>query len=258
MGDVALRRIAAAGLCVAGLSMAGPALARDYCSTRPSLGQSACVLDPGRTAVETALSDWERDDDSDTVLFADTLFRVGLTDRIEAQIAWTPIGVARDRSDGSRTTRTGDVSIGGRIALRNPDGSGLSYGLQPSVTLPVGRDPIGDGDWSASMIAPVTYDLNDTLNLQFSPEVAYAADDGGDGHHVVPGATLGLGIALGESIDLTAEAQWIGATEAAETRAALAVAWQVSDDLILDAGGAAGLNHATPSLRVYGGVSRRF
>ncbi len=82
----------------------GSAAARDYCSARPSLGQSSCVLDPGRVAVETALSDWERDDDSDTVLFGDTLLRLGLTDRVEAQLDWTPIGIERDRIGNRRTT----------------------------------------------------------------------------------------------------------------------------------------------------------
>lgn len=236
----------------------GTASARDYCSTRPSLGQSACVLDPGRVAVETALSDWERDDGTDTVLFGDTLLRVGLTDRAEAQIGWTPLGIARDRSDGNRTARTGDLTLGARIALRNPDGSGFSYGLQPSVTVPVGRSPIGDAGWSAGLIAPVSYDLKDGLNLQFSPEIIWAADDVGSGHHIVPTATIGVEVAIVDAIDVTAEGQWLRDDGATETRAALAVAWQVSPDFVVDMGGVAGLNRATPSVRIYSGISRRF
>jgi hypothetical protein len=243
-----------------GAALLAPAAAqaRDYCSTRPSLGQSACVLDTSRVAVETALSDWERDDDTDTVLFGDTLLRIGLSDRVEAQIGWTPLGITRDRTDGSRRVRSGDATIGARINLQNPDGSGLSYGLQPSVTLPLGRNPIGDTTWSASMVAPVSYDLNDRLNLQLSPELQIAADDEGRGHHLVPSATLGLGIALTADVDMTVEGQWLHDSSVEEQRLALAIAWQVSPDFIIDMGGVAGLDRDTPAARVYSGISRRF
>lgn len=251
-----IARLAALGVAAALSTTA--AAARDYCSTRPSLGQSACVLDPGRVAVETALSDWERDDDSDTVLFGDTLFRLGLTDRIEAQLDWTPVGIAHDRASGRRTTRTGDMEIGARIALRNPDGKGLSYGLQPSVTVPVGRAPIGGGGWGAGIVAPISYDLNDTLNLQFSPELTWMPRDDATGHMVATTATLGLGINLSDRCQLTAEGQWSHDDEATEHRVALAIAWQLSPDLQIDAGGVAGLDDETPGLRVYSGISHRF
>ncbi|KQN06370.1 hypothetical protein ASE78_15510 [Sphingomonas sp. Leaf25] len=250
MGPPAVIRLPAVAL--AALLLPGVAQARDYCSTRPSLGQSACVLDPGRVAIETALSDWERDDDSDTVLFGDSLLRIGLTDRVEAQIGWTPLGIARDRDDGRRTARSGDVTLGGRINLHHPDGSGLSYGLQPSLTIPIGRAPIGDGQWSAALIAPITYDLGKTFNVQFSPQVAVTNGE------VDPGAVLGLDIALAKKLTTTAELQWQRADRSGQASAALSVAWQLSDDLFLDAGGVVGLNAAAPSLRCYSGISRRF
>ncbi len=251
-----IARLAALG-AVAALSTTAAA-ARDYCPTRPSLGQSACVLDPGRAAIETALSDWERDDDSDTVLFGDSLFRLGLTDRIEAQLNWTPLGIERDRGDGRRTARTGDIEVGGRIALRNPDGKGLSYGVQPSVTVPVGRSPIGGGGWGAGVVAPISYDLSKALNLQFSPELAWMPREDAAGHMVATTATLGLGITLSDRCQLTAEGQWSHDDEATEHRVALAIAWQLSPDLQIDAGGVAGLDADTPKLRIYSGVSHRF
>lgn len=249
-------------LCAALLGMVAflpaAASARDYCPTRPSLGQSACTLDTGRVAIETALSDWERDSETDTVLFGDTLFRLGLADRVELQVDWTPVGIVRDRETRGRTTRTGDLEVGGRIALRNPDGKGLSYGLQPSVTVPVGRSPIGAGGWGAALVAPVSYDLNDTLNLQFSPEIATMPREERGGNMMVETVTLGLGIAASDECQVTVEGQWSHDDMTTEHRAALAVAWQVSDDFFIDAGGVAGLDDDTPAWRVYSGLSRRF
>lgn len=242
----------------AALFVPSMASARDYCPTRPSLGQSACTIEAGHFAIETALSDWERSTDSDTVLFGDTLFRLGVTDRAELQVDWTPLGIVRDRPNGRNVNRTGDLEIGSRIALRNPDGKGLSYGLQPSVTIPVGRSPVGNGGWGAAMVAPVSYDLTKRINLQFSPELAWMPRDDRGGNMVVTTATLGLGIMLDNACQLTTEFQWQRDEAVTEHRLALAVAWQVSDDFFIDTGGVAGLDDDTPELRVYSGLSRRF
>ncbi|WP_055785174.1 MULTISPECIES: transporter [unclassified Sphingomonas] len=240
------------------LSVPSVAAARDYCPTRPSLGQSACTVEAGHFAIETALTDWERSRDSDTVLFGDTLFRLGLSDATELQVEWTPIGVARDRPIGRNVARTGDLEVGTRIALRNPDGKGLSYGLQPSVLVPVGRSPIGDGGWGAAMVAPVSYDLSDRLNLQFSPEIAWLPREQGRGNMVVATATVGLGLTLSKACQLTTELQFERADDVTDHRLALAVAWQLSDDVFIDTGGAAGLDDHTPELRLYSGISKRF
>lgn len=252
-----MTRIAFAVLGAA-LLLPSTASARDYCPTRPSLGQSACTIEAGHFAIETALSDWERSSDSDTVLFGDTLFRLGLTDAVELQADWAPLGVARDRPNGRAVTRTGDLEIGSRIALRNPDGKGLSYGLQPSVTIPIGRSPIGEGGWGAAMVAPVSYDLTRRINLQFSPELAWTPREDRGGNMVVATATLGLGVMLDDACQFTGEFQWERSETATEHRLALAVAWQVSDDVFIDTGGVAGLDDDMPELRLYSGLSRRF
>lgn len=257
-----------AAIALASALQIDAAAARDYCSTRPSLGQSACVLDAGRSAIETGLVDWERDDTADqrtdTILFADTLVRTGISNRVEAQIGWTPFGTQRSSDRESRGTRArvGDVSLGTRIALRNPDGSGFSFGLQPSVTLPVGRRPVGSGDWSASMIVPMTYDVTDVINLQLSSEVAAAANDTGRGRHLYYGTTAGVEVALSDPVHLTVEGQWYRNNEktaaASEVRAAAALAWMPQENLVLDIGGVGGLNQSTPDFRLYAGFSRRF
>lgn len=247
-------------MAMVGMALLAPGVAhaRDYCPTRPSLGQSACTIEPGRFAIETALSDWERSSDSDTVLFGDTLLRLGLTDATELQVEWTPLGIAHDRPGGGNIGRTGDVQIGARIAFRNPDGKGLSFGVQPSIVVPVGRTPIGQSGWGAAMVAPASYDLSDTINLQFSPELAWMPREDRGGNAVVATGTLGLGFLLSKACQLTTELQWQRADHAAEHRLALAVAWQVSDDFFIDAGGVAGLDDHTPGLRLYSGLSRRF
>jgi hypothetical protein len=91
--------------------------------------------------------------------------------------------------------------------LRFPDGSGLSAAVQPFVTLPVGRQPIGAGDWGAGLVVLITYDLNGTLNLQLTPEADQAVDADGSGRHFAYSGTIGLEIAISKAVSGTIEFQ---------------------------------------------------
>ena len=73
------------------------------------------------------------------------------------------------------------------------------------MIVPVGRAPIGSGGWGAAMVAPVSYDLSDTINLQFSPELAWLPREEGRGNAAVATGTLGLGMMLSKACQLTTE-----------------------------------------------------
>lgn len=252
--------------------VAAPAAAQDraYCPERPGLGTPACTIAPGRVSVETALADWTRDEDSsqhsDTILIGDTIVRVGLTDNVEAQIGFTPFGHVRTRDKFAggvdSANRIGDVLLGFKANLSNPDGEGLSIALQPFVTLPVGRAPVGAGDWGAGLIVPVTYDLSDALNFETTSEIAAAVDEDGHGRHVAYGETVGLALAVTKALTATAEVQALRdddpAGAATQTLAGLSLAYLVGKDTQFDIGANAGLNRHASDMEIYLGVSRRF
>lgn len=257
---------------LAALLIAAPAAAqdkpRDYCPARPGLGSPACTIDPGRVSVETSLADWTLDkqpgDRTDTILFGDTLVRIGLTDVIEAQLGWTPVGLVRERSGGavSRATRVGDATLGLKANLANPDGSGLSVAVQPFVTLPLGRSPVGAGDWGAGVVLPVTYDLSKTVNVQVVPEVDAAVDADGRGRHLAASAVVGVGVQLSDKLTVEVEGQALRDDDPAgktwQDSAAVSFAYKASDDLQFDVGGIAGLNRAAADIELLAGISRRF
>jgi hypothetical protein len=242
--------------------------ARDYCPARPGLGSPACTIDAGRVSVETSLADWtldkQGDDRTDTVLIGDTLVRVGLTDTVEAQIGWTPVGVVRARSSGivDRATRTGDVTLGLKANFVSPDGSGLSIAARPFVTLPVGRSPVGAGDWGAGLVVPITYDLSKTVNVQFVPEVDAAVNGDGHGRHFAASAVVGLGVALNDRLTVELEGQVLRDDDPMgrtwQDNAALSFAYKAGDNLQFDIGGIAGLKRDAPDVELVAGISRRF
>lgn len=255
------------------LLSAGPAYAadlRELCPERPGLDVPACTLDPGHVLVETAVADWtlDRQPDSrkDTIVLADTLVRFGVGPSTELRAGFTGYGVERerDRTAGTITKvhRAGDLTLSLKQNLSNPDGKHLSVAMLPTLTLPIGRQPIGAGTWEATLRVPATWEVTDVIQLQVTPEIEAAADEDGTGRHLAWGTAAGVQFELTKTLNLTVEVEAIRDRGPEEHQtlavAAASVAFQVGKNLQFDVGGAAGLNHDTPDARAYWGIARRF
>ena len=257
---------------VLALLVAMPAAAQDrpFCADRPGLGAPACTLAPGRVMVETGIGEWTRDDTSDertdTIVVAETFVRIGVTETLEAQVGWTPYGRqrVRDRATGAmdRIDGVGDVLVGAKLNLANPDGEGFSIAVQPGFTLPVGRSGIGAGDWSAALLVPLSYGLSGGLSLQATPQALATVDEDGSGRHLAWGSVVGLGLTITDSLAAGLEVQVMRDDDPGEATtqafAGVSTAWQPGEDWQLDAGVNLGLNRASDDLQLYAGISRRF
>lgn len=234
-----------------------------FCPNRPDLGSSVCTTEPGRVLVEVSGIDWTVSNDADMredrILAGDLLVRVGVGPSTEVQLSWTPFGHVRTRDkvtgEVARTRGVGDVRLGVRQHLTGPngDGSGLAVALESFVTLPVGRAPVGDPDWSAGLVLPVSYDLGSGWGVLFTGEAAATPDDAGD-RRLAMGATLGLEREISEQVsavvELSLNREGGPATATTELVTALSVGWQPRPGLQLDILGVAGLNRAAADFQV--------
>lgn len=262
-------------LAALALLIAAPAFAQAdedvrFCPNRPDLGASGCVTKPGEVLVEYSAVDWERSDSADaredSIVAGDLAVRIGVGPRTELQLGWVAWGEVRtrDRATGAveRMRGTGDMRLGVRQNVTGPDGKGLSFAIEPSVTLPVGDDGVGDGDWSAAVILPVTYDLSEDWNLALTPEIAAAVDADGSGRHARYGAAIGLGRALGETLTLVGEFAWTRDEDpvepSREALAALSLAWQPRPRVQFDVLAVAGLSRDAPDVRLVTGGALLF
>ena len=195
------------------LAPAAPAAARDFCPDRPGLDTPPCTVDPGRLSAEASLGDWTHESDADavtdTVLIGDALLRYGIAEHAEARIGWTAFGEVRtrDRASGTVTHQSGvgDVTLGIKRNLIDPDGKQFSVALLPSVSLPAGGSAIGAGDWGASLLVPTSLPLGGAFTLLLTPEFDAAVDQDRSGRHFAWGTAGGLGIAATKSLNLAAE-----------------------------------------------------
>ncbi len=256
-----------------GVIAASPAVAgegRDLCPDRPGIGTPACTLDPGRVQIEAGIGDWtmdrQADSRTDTVSAGDFLLRVGLGEHIEAQLGWTAFGHVRtrDRATGAvdKASGAGDVTLAVRRNLARPDGGGFAIAVQPYATLPAGGHAIGAGDWGAGLLVPLSYDLSDRFQIALTPEIDAAVDEDRDGRHLSYGTAAGLGVAMSEAVSATIEMAAYRdrdpAGHSTQLLAGLSFALQSGEDMQFDAGANAGLNHATPDIELYLGITRRF
>ena len=243
---------------------------RDYCTDRPGLDTPPCTMAPGTASLEVGMGDWtldkDRDERQDTVLLADTLLRYGIADHAEVQVGWTALGFSRTRDratgDVSHRSGTGDATLALRRNLKNPDGSGLAVAVMPFVTIPIGRRPLGDGDWNAGVRFPLTYELSDTVSLQTTTEFDAAANEESHGRHFAFDEVVGASLSISDSVTATLEYEFLADRDPAghhlEHVSALSLAWMPADNLQFDLGANAGLDHDAPDAEVYFGVSRRF
>ena len=263
--------------CVMLLAFLVPAAAhaqeRSYCPERPGINTPPCTIAPGRVSVETSIADWTRDDQgatrSDTVLIGQTLARFGLTNAVEAQVGWTPFGHVRERTRfagaavaADAADRTGDVTLGVKANLRNPDGSAFSVAVLPYVSLPVGRTPVGAGDWATGVLLPISYSVSDTVGLALTPEVDAAVDGDGNGRHLAYSVAAGVSYSLTDALAVTGELQAQRDDDpdghVTQTVAALSFAFTAGANTQFDIFGAAGLNNNTPDAELYAGIAHRF
>jgi hypothetical protein len=217
------------------------------------------VHDRGWTGNDTS------DEREDTILLGDTLVRLGLSDNIEAQVGWTPFGHLRTRDkitgDVDKGDRVGDALIGLKANLLHPDGDGLSIAVQPFATIPLGRSPLGAGEWGAGLVVPVSFDLSPALNLQFSPEIDAAPDEDRHGRPLAFGSVVGLGVSVSDAVSVTFE--FAGTRDrdpdgrTTQLYGAASAAWMPSANLQLDLGTTVGLNHDADDIELYFGISRQ-
>ena len=253
---------------LAGATITSPASARDFCPERPGQTTPPCTVEPGHVVVETALADWtlEKTPDArtDTVTLGQTAARIGIADHAEVALAWTPYAHqrVRDVATGMIDTQSGvgDVTLAVKRSFGYADQPVVA--IKALVTIPVGHDPAGQGDWSAALLLPVQLSLSDALQFSLTPEVDAAVNSAGSGHHVAYGSAAGLALKLSKAATLNADLRLIRDDDpdnpATTAAAGTSVAYQASDSVQFDAGGVVGLNKDTPDVELFVGIAKRF
>jgi hypothetical protein len=243
-----------------GATAAGAADEEPICADRPGKATSACTVPAGHWQVETGLADWTLQKDGGeretSLVIGETTVKYGLTSASDFEVDVTPW----ERADGAGGI--GDLNLIYKQRLTSPDAP-VQVLAMPVVKLPTAKRSLGNGKWEGAMLFPIAYAIPKTpLSLGLTPELDWAADADGHGHHAAMAQVASLGWQATDKLNLAAEIwgqwDWDPAGTTRQSSADGSVAYLLSDDVQLDAGANFGLNRVTPDVELYAGISKRF
>lgn len=255
-------------LCALASATAAAADESPICADRPGKATSACTVPVGHWQIETGLADWtlqktggERDT---SLVLGETTVKYGVTDSADLEIDVTPWQRAVSRGPGFHDSASGigDVNFIYKQRLTAADAA-LQAVAMPFVKAPTAKHSLGNGKWEGGLLIPIAYAIpKSPLSITLTPEIDWAADSDGHGHHAAMAQVASLGWQATEKLNLSAEIwggwDWDPSGTTRQASADGAVAYLLSNDVQLDAGANFGLNRDTPDVELYAGVSKRF
>jgi hypothetical protein len=237
---------------------------RPFCADRPGKATPPCILDAGHMQIETALADAVFNHSGgaheDIYSIAATELRFGLTKRLEAEAAWTPLIIDRVKGAG-QVTGSGDATFGMRLSITDPDKDGPQVSAQPFVNAPTATHHLGQGGWSGGFRMPMTAPLAGGFSIGASPEVDVVRNASGHGTHSAVNGAVSLSRGFGDNtlgVELWGLADNDPAGHSHQATFDVTFARLIGKANQFDAGANLGLNNATPGVEAYVGFSHRF
>jgi len=238
------------------------------CADRPGNSTPACTVPAGHWQVETGFADWslqkDRGERDTSLVLGETTIKYGLTGSSHLEIDLTPWQRATSSGRGFREIASGigDVKLLYKQQL-TPGDAALQVTLMPFVKAPTAKHRLGNGKWESGLLLPIDYAIGKSpFSIELTPELDWAADGDGRGHHVAMEQVVSLGWQATDKLNLSAELwsgwDWDPSGTTRQASADGSAAYLLSNDVQLDAGANFGLNRATPDVELYGGVSVRF
>jgi hypothetical protein len=263
-------KLAASLLIVLATMASGAAAAEEQpiCAARPGKSTPPCTVPAGHLQLETGLIDWSKESaggERDTsMVIGETTIKYGLSDRSDIEVDVTPWQRATSRVGGVRDSASGigDVVVSYKQQLTRGDAP-VQLALLPFVKAPTANHSLGNGKWEAGLLVPISVSIGSSpLSLGLTPEVDWAADSDGQGHHAAMTQVASLGWQATQKLSLSAELwgqwDWNPSGTTRQRSADASVAYLVDKTLQLDGGANFGFNRNTPNVEVYAGISKRF
>ena len=245
---------------------------RDFSTDRPPKANSPYTVDAGHFQYEADLVSYLYDHYSANHVtthewvVADPTLKLGLTNRIDAELQLAPYSNLRATPRGGLAAATessgfGDVTPRLKINLLGDDGGAAALALIPYVKLPTGARGLGNNRVEGGVIAPLSLALPAGWTAILMTELDALADQADAGRHANVLNLVNLSHSLGDGltgyVELFADTASGGQVTPLYTLD-LALTYLLGRDLQLDLGTNLGLNKAAPDLQAFVGLSQRF
>ncbi len=140
---------------------------RDFNPDRPSFTNGPYTVDAGHLQLETGILEYNRDRyngagvRTDGFAVADTVVRLGVIDRAEVSLQFSPFNYVRtkDKVTGAHTKQSGvsDLTALAKVNFFGNDGGVLAAGLQPFARFPTATQGLGGRGFAGGIGVPVQW-----------------------------------------------------------------------------------------------------
>ena len=257
---------------LAAIALAVPANAADtketpICTDRPTKANAICTVPVGKWQLESSAVGWARTGAADTetrvLTLGSSVVKLGLTDRSDLQVGFTPYIRSETRAGGIKSTASGagDLTVRYKHRLTASD-AGVQVGVIPFVKLPSADGDIGNGKVEGGLAVPIAISTGSPVSLVLGPELDMLADADGNGHHAALVNLVNVSGPIAEGLTIYGELWTMTNFDPAATvtlaSADAAVSYLVGSVLQFDVGTSIGLTRHTADAELYLGVSLRF
>jgi hypothetical protein len=239
-------------------------LMREMITDRPDTTESPYTVDAGHWQLEMSFFDYSIDRTkgirTEAWGFGLVNLKAGLWNHADLQLIFDTH--TSQKSTGpdiaERASGFSDVMLRFKQNIWRDDGGTTALALMPYVKIPTGKGT-SNGEWEGGLIIPLSITLSErvSLGLMVEADLVHDSDTGVHRWEWLQSATLGIG--LTEKMGMYVELVCI-AGQKSDFRALFdaGLTFNVTDNLIFDAGVRLGLNGAAEDLGVFTGVSIRF
>jgi hypothetical protein len=227
---------------------------------RPDTTESPHTVDAGHLQTETTLFGFSKDGSVEDYVFGETNFKLGLTNRTDLQLV-VPFFEREKGGDASDDSGIGDLTVRLKWNLWGNDGGATAFCIMPFVKAPTAGHDLGNDEVEGGVIFPLSVDLNDRVSITVMAAFGVDYDDVRDNHGVDFVDTASLSVAWTARLSSYFEVVSVSSTRADEDWQGYGntgVTFALTDDILLDAGVAVGLVHASQDFAAFTGVSLRF
>jgi hypothetical protein len=202
----------------------------------------------------------------DTFLFTDPTLKLGVGDRTDVEVSFTPYEEIRTETESDGRSHTlagsGDLTFSAKQNFFGDYRGPLALAVEPFITAPTGRSGIGDGGWAGGLLLPIAAGLGKSLVINLTPALRVEPDAQRRGVHLAPVEIINVAWSLPANLTLSTELY------AREDQNPSGVVTQCSadfggslglkNDLELDVGVNLGLNSQTAATQAYVGFAKRY
>jgi hypothetical protein len=237
------------------------------CTDRPAKANAVCTVPVGKWQLESAIAGWSRTEtggaELNVLTLGSSVVKVGLSDRSDLQIGFTPYVRAEAKVGGIKSAASGLGDLTVRYKQRlTADNARVQIGLIPFVKLPTADGDIGNGKVEGGLAVPIGIATGSPVAVVLGPELDLLADADGDGRHATLVNLINVSGPVAPGLTLAGEFWTMTNFDPADTvtlaSADAALAYLLNNNVQLDLGANFGLNKNTADVELYGGISFRF